>query len=131
MSDKKKATCLAPSAIVAVCRTCFAAIHPRSPAAGHAQLISEGIALVAPRDEGAPKLIDQCRSRYPWVRPENLHAHPRIGQGTGAAPQAGQGISVISGALFGGDAGVACRSRFFDRRSGSGRWRCRVGARAC
>jgi len=66
MSDKKKATCLAPSAIVAVCRTCFAAIHPRSPVAGHAQLISEGIALVAPRDEGAPKLIDQCRSRYPW-----------------------------------------------------------------
>ena len=65
MSDKRKATCLAPSAIVAVCRTCFAAIYPRSPAAGHAQLISEGIALVARRNEGAPKLIDQCRSKYP------------------------------------------------------------------
>ena len=124
MSDKKKATCLAPSAIVAACRSCFAAFHPRSPAAGHAQLISEGIALVAPRDEGSvPEQIS-------LVRPENLHAHPRIGQGTGAVPQAGQGISVISGALFGGDAGVACRSRFFDRGSGSGRWRCRVAARA-
>jgi len=65
MSDRRKATCLAPSAIVAVCRTCFAAIYPRSPAAGHAQLISEGIALVARRNEGAPKLIDQCRSKYP------------------------------------------------------------------
>jgi hypothetical protein len=43
MSDKKKATCLAPSAIVAACRNCFAATHPRSPAAGNAQLISEGI----------------------------------------------------------------------------------------
>ena len=65
MSDRRKATCLAPSAIVAVCRTCFAAIYPRSPAVGHAQLISEGIALVARRNEGAPKLIDQCRSKYP------------------------------------------------------------------
>ena len=65
MSDRRKATCLAPSAIVAACRTWFAAIHPRSPAAGHAQLISEGIALVARRNEGAPKLIDQCRSKYP------------------------------------------------------------------
>jgi hypothetical protein len=61
MSDKKKATCLAPSAIVAVCRNSFTTTHPRSPAAGHAQLISQGIALVARRNEGAPKLIDQCR----------------------------------------------------------------------
>jgi hypothetical protein len=65
MSDKKKATCLVPSAIVGACRNCFATTHLRSPAAGHAQLISEGIALVARRNEGAPKLIDQCRSKYP------------------------------------------------------------------
>ena len=65
MSDKKKATCLAPSAIVRTCRNCFAAMHPRSRAAGHAQLISEGIALIAPTNEGAPKLIDLCRSKYP------------------------------------------------------------------
>jgi hypothetical protein len=65
MSDKKKANSLAPSAVTVACQYCFAAMHPHSPAAGHAQLISEGIALVARRNEGAPKLIDQCRSRFP------------------------------------------------------------------
>ena len=65
MSDKKKPTCLAPSAVLAACVNCFAATHPRSPSAGHAQFISEGIALVARRNEGAPKLIDQCRTKFP------------------------------------------------------------------
>jgi hypothetical protein len=65
MSEKKKASCLAPSAIVLACRHCFAVARPRSPAAGHAQLISEGIALLARTNEGAPKLVDRCQNRYP------------------------------------------------------------------
>jgi len=65
MSEKKKATCLAPGAVITACRNCFAAMRPRSPAAGLAQLISDGVGLIGRTNESAPKLIDQCRSKYP------------------------------------------------------------------
>jgi hypothetical protein len=65
MSATKKATCLAPRAVIAACHDCFAAVTPRSPAAGYARLIADGIALLARASQDAPKLVDLCRSKYP------------------------------------------------------------------
>jgi hypothetical protein len=64
MPDKRKATCPAPSAIVAACRARLPALQARSPAAGYAQIIAEGVALLARASEAAPKLVDLCRGRY-------------------------------------------------------------------
>jgi hypothetical protein len=64
MSDKRKATCPAPSAVIKACRKHLPALHARSPAAGYAQIIAEGIALLARASEAAPELIDVCHSKY-------------------------------------------------------------------
>lgn len=64
MSATKKATCGAPSAVVAACHACFGTIGARSPAAGYARLIADGIALLSRTDQKA-KLLDLCRKRYP------------------------------------------------------------------
>jgi len=65
MPDKRKATCPAPSAVVAACDRHLLALKARSPAAGRAQIIAEGMALVARAAETAPKLVDLCRAKYP------------------------------------------------------------------
>ena len=65
MSGVKKAHCPVPDAIMMACRKYFAATQPQSPAKGCASLILEGIALIADARQNAPKLVDQCRSRYP------------------------------------------------------------------
>jgi hypothetical protein len=65
MSDKRKATCPAPSAVIAACRKRFPALDAHSPAAGYAQIIVEGVALLARASEAAPKLVDLCHSKYP------------------------------------------------------------------
>lgn len=65
MSDKRKATCPAPNAVIAACRTRLPALHAQSPAAGYGQIIAEGLALLARASEAAPKLIDLCHSKYP------------------------------------------------------------------
>jgi hypothetical protein len=65
MSDKRKATCPAPSSVIAACHRRVAALQARSPAAGYAQIIAEGVALLARRSETAPKVIELCRSKYP------------------------------------------------------------------
>jgi hypothetical protein len=65
MSDKRKATCPAPSAVVAACAKRLSALPARSPAAGYAQIIAEGIALLARAGEAAPKLAQLCHSKYP------------------------------------------------------------------
>jgi hypothetical protein len=41
------------------------ALQARSPAAGYAQIIAEGMALLARLGEGAPKLVDLCHGKYP------------------------------------------------------------------
>lgn len=65
MSDKRRATCPAPSAIVAACHRCSAAMHAYSPAAGYAKIIAEGVTLLTRATGAGPKLIDLCRSKYP------------------------------------------------------------------
>jgi hypothetical protein len=40
-------------------------LQARSPAAGWAQIITEGMALLARVGEAAPKLIDLCHGKYP------------------------------------------------------------------
>ena len=65
MSDKRKATCPAPSAVVAACDKRLLALEARSPAAGYAQIIAEGMALLARASETAPKLADLCHGKYP------------------------------------------------------------------
>jgi hypothetical protein len=64
MSDKRKATCPVPSAVIAACRRRFPALHARSPAAGFAQIIAEGFALLARAGETAPKRAELCHSKY-------------------------------------------------------------------
>ncbi len=74
MSDKRKATCPAPSAVIEACRKRLPALHARSPAAGYAQIIAEGIALLARAGEAAPKLVDLCRRKYrPFDRAISTH----------------------------------------------------------
>jgi len=65
MSDKRKATCLAPNAVVTACSGRSAALHAHSPAAGCALIIAEGLALLARASETAPKLVDLCHRKYP------------------------------------------------------------------
>lgn len=65
MSDKRKATCPAPSVVIAACHKRLPGLHARSPAAGYAQIIAEGVALLARASEAAPKLADLCHSKYP------------------------------------------------------------------
>jgi hypothetical protein len=65
MSDKKKATCPAPSAIVAACDKRLLALQARSPAAGYAQIIAEGLAILARAGGAAPKLAQLCHGKYP------------------------------------------------------------------
>jgi hypothetical protein len=66
MPDRtKKAKCPAPSAIVAACRRRAGDLHAWTPSAGYAQIISEGIGLLARASEAAPKLVDLCHRKYP------------------------------------------------------------------
>jgi hypothetical protein len=65
MSDKRKATCPVPSAVIAACQTRLAELQARSKAAGYAQLVAEGVTVLARTSETAPKRIDLCRSKYP------------------------------------------------------------------
>ncbi len=65
MSDKRKVTCPAPSAVVAACHKRYPALSARSPAAGYTQIIAEGITLLTRANEAAPKLINLCRGKFP------------------------------------------------------------------
>src|SRR5271156_3327118 len=65
MSGRRKGTCPAPSSVIAACHRRVAALQARSPAAGYAQIIAEGVALLARRSETTPKLVELCRSKYP------------------------------------------------------------------
>jgi hypothetical protein len=65
MPDVKKAHCPAPSAVVGACRKHFAEARPQSPARAGANLIAEGVGLIAEARQDAPKLVALCRQRYP------------------------------------------------------------------
>jgi hypothetical protein len=64
MSDKRKATCPVPSAVLAACLKRAAALHARSLSAACAQIVAEGLALLARASETAPKLADLCHRKY-------------------------------------------------------------------
>jgi hypothetical protein len=65
MADKRKAACPAPSAVVAACDRRLPGLQAPSRAAGYAQIIAEGMALVARAAETSPKLVDLCHAKYP------------------------------------------------------------------
>jgi hypothetical protein len=67
MPEKRKAACPAPSAVVAACDKRLLALQARSPAVGYAQIIAEGMTLLARAGESAPKLIDLCHLKYPQL----------------------------------------------------------------
>jgi len=64
MSAMKKATCVAPSSVIAACHRSFGTMEPRSPAAGYARLITEGITLLG-RSERKTGRVGLCRTKYP------------------------------------------------------------------
>ncbi len=65
MADQRKAACPAPSAVVAACDKRLPGLQAHSRAAGYAQIIAEGMALVARAAETSPKLVDLCHGKYP------------------------------------------------------------------
>lgn len=65
MGEVKKAHCPAPGTVVAACHHYFVEAQPQSPAKSAANLISEGLELVAEAAPDAPKLADLCRIKYP------------------------------------------------------------------
>ena len=74
MSATKKATCVAPSTVIAACRRCSDAMHAPSPAAGYARLIADGIALLARTSRPTSDLVKLCRQKYPHLNCE-ISAH--------------------------------------------------------
>ncbi len=74
MSATKKASFLAPVAVIAACRRCIDVMKARSSAASYARLVSDGIALLGRASQATPKLIDQCHDKYPGFDRE-ISAH--------------------------------------------------------
>ena len=74
MSASKKAACLAPRIVIAACQRCIEAMKARSAAAGYAQLIADGIALLGRTSQVTPKLTDVCHDKYPeWGHKISTH----------------------------------------------------------
>jgi hypothetical protein len=65
MPQVKKAHYPIPGVVATAWRNYWAATQPQSRAKAGAVLISEGIALLAEAQQGAPKLVEACRRKYP------------------------------------------------------------------
>lgn len=65
MQKAKKAHCPAPGAVVTACRNYCAANQPLSLAKAGAALIADGIALLSDATQETPKLLEECRRKYP------------------------------------------------------------------
>jgi hypothetical protein len=71
MTDKKKAHCPAPGAVVEACRSYYSATHAQTPAKAYTALITRGLALVAEARPDKPHLAEMCRRKVPrfdgWI----------------------------------------------------------------
>jgi hypothetical protein len=57
--------CSAPSPMVRACQRYFPEARPQSPARAGADLIAEGVVLIADARQDAPKLVELCRQGNP------------------------------------------------------------------